>query len=149
MHIIAAKAVALGEALTEEYKEYQTQVVKNAAALAEALIEEGFELVSGGTDNHLMLLKLVNEGITGKELEHRLDEVHITANKNTIPNDPQSPFVTSGVRLGSPAVTTRGFKEAEMGMVAKWINLAINDFDANKDKISEEVQALCAKFPIY
>jgi len=149
MHIIAAKAVALGEALTDEFKEYQAQVVKNAAALCKGLKNEGLEIVSGGTDNHLMLLKLVNKGITGKELEHRLDEVHITANKNTIPNDPQSPFVTSGVRLGSPAVTTRGFKEAEMGMVAKWINLAINDFDANKDKISEEVQALCAKFPIY
>ena len=149
MHIIAAKAVALGEALTDEFKEYQAQVVKNAAALCKGLQNEGLEIVSGGTDNHLMLLKLVNKGITGKELEHRLDEVHITANKNTIPNDPQSPFVTSGVRLGSPAVTTRGFKEAEMGMVAKWINLAINDFDANKDKISEEVQALCAKFPIY
>ncbi len=149
MHIIAAKAVALGEALTDEFKEYQTQVVKNAAALCKGLQNEGLEIVSGGTDNHLMLLKLVNKGITGKELEHHLDEVHITANKNTIPNDPQSPFVTSGVRLGSPAVTTRGFKEAEMEMVAKWINLAINDFDANKDKISEEVQALCAKFPIY
>ena len=149
MHIIAAKAVALGEALTDEFKEYQTQVVKNAAALCDGLKKQGLEIVSGGTDNHLMLLKLLNKGITGKELEHRLDEVHITANKNTIPNDPQSPFVTSGVRLGTPAVTTRGFKEAEMEKVAKWINLAITDFDANKDKISEEVQALCAKFPIY
>ncbi len=149
MHIIAAKAVALGEALTDDFKAYQTQVVKNAAALCDGLKNEGLEIVSGGTDNHLMLLKLVNKGITGKELEHRLDEVHITANKNTIPNDPQSPFVTSGVRLGSPAVTTRGFKEAEMAKVAKWINLAINDFDAQKDIISEEVQALCAQFPIY
>ena len=149
MHIIAAKAVALGEALTEEYKEYQTQVVKNAAALAEALTEEGFELVSGGTDNHLMLLKLVNEGITGKELEHRLDEVHITANKNTIPNDPQSPFVTSGLRIGTPAVTTRGFKEAEMKKIAHWIRLVVSDFEANKEQISKEVQELCAKFPIY
>ena len=149
MHIIAAKAVALGEALTDEFKEYQAQVVKNAAALCDALENEGLEIVSGGTDNHLMLLKLLNTGITGKELEHRLDEVHITANKNTIPNDPQSPFVTSGVRLGTPAVTTRGFKEAEMQKIAKWIKLAITDFDANKDKISEEVQALCAKFPIY
>ena len=149
MHIIAAKAVALGEALTDEYKEYQTQVVKNAAALAKALTDEGFELVSGGTDNHLMLLKLVKEGITGKELEHRLDEVHITANKNTVPNDPQSPFVTSGVRLGTPAVTTRGFKEAEMKKIAHWIREVVDDFDGNKDRIAAEVQELCEKFPIY
>ena len=149
MHIIAAKAVALGEALTPEYKEYQQQVVKNAAALASALTEEGFELVSGGTDNHLMLLKLVKEGITGKELEHRLDEVHITANKNTIPNDPQSPFVTSGLRIGTPAVTTRGFKEGEMKKIAHWIRLVVSDFEANKEQISKEVQELCAKFPIY
>ncbi len=149
MHIIAAKAVALGEALTPEYKQYQEQVVKNAAALAEALTEEGFELVSGGTDNHLMLLKLVNEGITGKELEHRLDEVHITANKNTIPNDPQSPFVTSGLRIGTPAITTRGFKEAEMKKIAHWIRLVVSDFEANKEQISKEVGELCAQFPIY
>ena len=149
MHIIAAKAVALGEALTEEYKEYQKQVVKNAAALADALIKEGFEIVSGGTDNHLMLLKLVNEGITGKELEHRLDEVHITANKNTIPNDPQSPFITSGLRLGSPAVTTRGFKEAEMVKIAHWIRLVVDDFEGNKELVSKEVTELCEKFPIY
>ena len=149
MHIIAAKAVALGEALTPEFKEYQKQVVKNAAALCDGLINNGFDIVSGGTDNHLMLLKLVKNGITGKELEHRLDEVHITANKNTVPNDPQSPFVTSGVRLGTPAVTTRGFKEPEMAKIANWISLAVNDFDAQKDKISEEVQALCAQFPIY
>lgn len=149
MHIIAAKAVALGEALTPEFKAYQEQVVKNAAALCDGLKSEGFEIVSGGTDNHLMLLKLIKNGITGKELEHRLDEVHITANKNTVPNDPQSPFVTSGVRLGSPAVTTRGFKEAEMQKVAKWISLAVNDFDAKKAEISDEVQALCAQFPIY
>ncbi|MEE1075470.1 MAG: serine hydroxymethyltransferase, partial [Acutalibacteraceae bacterium] len=149
MHIIAAKAVALGEALIPEFVEYQKQVVKNAAALCDGLKAEGFDIVSGGTDNHLMLLKLIKNGITGKELEHRLDEVHITANKNTVPNDPQSPFVTSGVRLGSPAVTTRGFKEAEMQKVAKWISLAVNDFDAKKAQISEEVQALCAQFPIY
>ena len=149
MHIIAAKAVALGEALAPEFKEYQKQVIKNAAALCDGLKANGFDIVSGGTDNHLMLLKLLGTGITGKELEHRLDEVHITANKNTIPNDPQSPFVTSGVRLGSPAVTTRGFKEGEMAKIANWITLAINDFDAKKDQISEEVQALCANFPIY
>ena len=149
MHIIAAKAVALGEALSPEFKEYQAQVVKNAAALAEALTEQGFELVSGGTDNHLMLLKLVNEGITGKELEHRLDEVHITANKNTIPNDPQSPFVTSGLRIGTPAVTTRGFKEAEMKQIARWIREVVDDSEGNKERISKEVGELCAKFPIY
>ncbi len=149
MHIIAAKAVAFGEALTPEFKAYQTQIVKNAAVLADALMKEGFDLVSGGTDNHLMLLKLVKNGITGKELEHRLDEVHITANKNTIPNDPQSPFITSGLRIGTPAVTTRGFKEAEMLQIAKWIRDAVNDFDASKDRISAEVQDLCAQYPIY
>lgn len=149
MHIIAAKAVALGEALKPEFTEYQKQVVKNTAALCEGLKAEGFDIVSGGTDNHLLLLKLIKNGITGKELEHRLDDVHITANKNTVPNDPQSPFVTSGVRLGSPAVTTRGFKEAEMQKIAKWISLAVNDFEASKATISEEVQALCALFPIY
>ena len=106
-------------------------------------------MVSGGTDNHLMLLKLIKEGITGKELEHRLDEVHITANKNTVPNDPQSPFITSGVRLGTPAVTTRGFKEPEMLKIAHWIRLVTDDFEASKDKVSQEVQELCAKFPIY
>ena len=114
MHIIAAKAVALGEALTPEFREYQQQILKNSKALCSALQDEGFDIVSGGTDNHLILLKLIKNGITGKELEHRLDEVHITANKNTVPNDPQSPFVTSGLRVGTPAVTTRGFKEAEM-----------------------------------
>ncbi|MBR6509187.1 MAG: serine hydroxymethyltransferase [Clostridia bacterium] len=149
MHIIAAKAVALGEALTPEFKEYQTQVVKNAATLCQSLKDEGLEIVSGGTDNHLMLLKLVNAGITGKELEHRLDEVHITANKNTVPNDPQSPFVTSGVRLGTPAVTTRGFKENEMKLIANWISAIVKDYDANKDYVSNAVQELCAKFPIY
>ena len=149
MHIIAAKAVALGEALTPEFKAYQTQIVKNASTLANALLREGFELVSGGTDNHLMLLKLVKDGITGKELEHRLDEVHITANKNTVPNDPQSPFITSGLRIGTPAVTTRGFKEPEMEQIAKWIKETVYDFDASKNRISQEVQELCAKFPIY
>lgn len=149
MHIIAAKAVALGEALTDEFKEYQQQIVKNAAALAEALTAGGIKLVSGGTDNHLMLLNLVDEGITGKELEHRLDEVHITANKNTIPRDPQSPFVTSGLRIGTPAVTTRGFKEPEMKLIAGWIIDVIRDFENSKDRISAEVQALCEKFPIY
>ena len=149
MHIIAAKAVALGEALTNEFKAYQEQIVKNAAVLSKELMARGIELVSGGTDNHLMLLKLVNKGITGKELEHRLDEVHITANKNTIPNDPESPFVTSGLRIGTPAVTTRGFKEPEMKLIAGWIADIIDDFDANKERVSREVQELCKKFPIY
>lgn len=149
MHIIAAKAVALGEALTPEFKEYQTQIVKNAAALCEGLKAEGLDIVSGGTDNHLMLLKLIKNGITGKELEHRLDEVHITANKNTVPCDPQSPFITSGLRIGTPAVTTRGFKEREMAKIAKWISTAITDFDNNKDRISDEVEELCSHFPIY
>lgn len=149
MHIIAAKAVALGEALTDEFKEYQKQVVKNAAVLADELSRRGVDIVSGGTDNHLMLLDLRSKGITGKELEHRLDEVRITANKNTIPNDPQSPFVTSGLRIGTPAVTTRGFKEPEMKLIAGWISDIINDFDGNKDRVLGEVQTLCEKFPLY
>lgn len=149
MHIIAAKAVALGEALTEEFKNYQKQVVKNAAVLADELMKHGIDIVSGGTDNHLMLLDLRNKGITGKELEHRLDEVRITANKNTIPNDPQSPFVTSGLRMGTPAVTTRGFKEPEMELIAGWISDIINDFDGNKDRVLSEVQSLCERFPLY
>ncbi len=149
MHIIAAKAVALGEAMTPEFKEYQTQIVKNAKTLCGALINEGLDIVSGGTDNHLMLLKLIKNGITGKELEKRLDEVHITANKNTVPNDPQSPFVTSGVRVGTPAVTTRGFKEPEMLKIAKWISDAVNDFDNSKERIAAEVSELCSHFPIY
>ena len=149
MHIIAAKAVALGEALTEEFKNYQKQVVKNAAVLADELIKQGIDIVSGGTDNHLMLLDLRNKGITGKELERRLDEVRITANKNTIPNDPQSPFVTSGLRIGTPAVTTRGFKEPEMELIAGWISDIINDFDGNKDRVLSEVQSLCERFPLY
>ncbi len=149
MHIIAAKAVALGEALTEEFKEYQTQIVKNAKVLASELIKNGVKLVSNGTDNHLMLLDLTNTGITGKELEKRLDEVHITANKNTIPNDPQSPFVTSGLRIGTPAVTSRGFKEDEMVKIAKFITDVIFDYDNSKDRITNEVIELCKKFPIY
>ena len=149
MHIITAKAVALGEALTEEFKNYQKQVVKNAAVLADELMKHGIDIVSGGTDNHLMLLDLRNKGITGKELEHRLDEVRITANKNTIPNDPQSPFVTSGLRIGTPAVTTRGFKEPEMELIAGWISDIINDFDGNKDRVLSEVQSLCERFPLY
>ena len=149
MHIIAAKAVALGEALTPKFREYQQQILKNSKALCSALQDEGFDIVSGGTDNHLILLKLIKNGITGKELEHRLDEVHITANKNTVPNDPQSPFVTSGLRVGTPAVTTRGFKEAEMKDIARWIALCANDFEPNKEIITGEVTELCSRYPIY
>ncbi len=149
MHIIAAKAVALGEALTDEFRVYQQNVVKNAAALCRGLMDRGLSIVSGGTDNHLMLLKLTETGVTGKELEHRLDEVHITANKNTIPNDPQSPFVTSGLRLGTPAVTTRGFGTAEMDKIAGWIYDTVYDFENSRERVSREVQALCEQFPIY
>ena len=149
MHIIAAKAVAFGEALTPEFKEYQQQILKNSKALCSALQGEGFDIVSGGTDNHLILIKLIKNGVTGKELEHRLDEVHITANKNTVPNDPQSPFVTSGLRVGTPAVTTRGFKEPEMASIAKWIALCATDFEPNKEKITNEVTELCSRYPIY
>lgn len=149
MHIIAAKAVAFGEALTDEFKDYQKQVVKNAAVLADELMKRGVNIVSGGTDNHLMLLDLRSKGITGKELEHRLDEVRITANKNTIPNDPQSPFVTSGLRIGTPAVTTRGFKEPEMKLIAGWISDIINDFDGNRERVLGEVQKLCKNYLLY
>ena len=149
MHIIAAKAVALGEALTDEFKEYQKQIVKNAACLAEALTEEGFNIVSGGTDNHLMLLDLRSMNLTGKEFEHMLDEVHITANKNTIPADPQSPFVTSGLRIGTPAVTSRGFKEPEMKKIAHWLKLVATDFEYSKETITKDVIELCNQFPIY
>ena len=149
MHIIAAKAVALGEALKPEFKEYQTQVVKNAKALSEALLAKGFDLVSGGTDNHLMLVDLRKTGITGKELEHNLDEVHITANKNTVPDEPLSPFVTSGLRLGTPAVTTRGFKEPEMEKIAGWIRDVAFDFKNSKARVIEEVTATCKQFPLY
>ncbi|MBE6729079.1 MAG: serine hydroxymethyltransferase [Ruminococcaceae bacterium] len=149
MHIIAAKAVALGEALTEGFKEYQKQIIKNADCLARELKEKGFNIVSGGTDNHLMLLDLRNMNLTGKEFEHMLDEVHITANKNTIPADPQSPFVTSGLRIGTPAVTTRGFKDAEMKKIANWLYLIATDFENSKEKVTAEVIELCKQFPIY
>jgi len=149
MHIIAAKAVAFGEALQPEFKEYQQQIIKNATALAKALTDKGFRLVSGGTDNHLMLLDLRDKGVTGKELEHRLDEVHITVNKNAIPNDPQSPFITSGVRIGTPAITSRGFKEEQMELIAGWIADVVNDFEGQKERVTKEVIALCEQFPIY
>ncbi|MBQ3127456.1 MAG: serine hydroxymethyltransferase [Clostridia bacterium] len=149
MHIIAAKAVAFGEAMTDEFKAYQQQVVKNASVLCEALKKEGFRIVSNGTDNHLMLVDLRNFDITGKEMEHRLDEVHITVNKNTVPNETQSPFVTSGLRIGTPAVTSRGFKEAEMLKIAEWVKLVATDFEGSKERVTKEVTELCAKFPIY
>jgi glycine hydroxymethyltransferase len=149
MHVIAAKAVSFKEAMEPSFKEYQNQIVKNAAALAEGLMEEGMQLVSGGTDNHLMLVDLRKQNVTGKDAEKLLDKVRITANKNTIPNDPQSPFVTSGIRLGTPAVTTRGMKEADMKQIAKAIRLAVEDFDNNKDKVLAIVDDLCTKYPLY
>ena len=149
MHIIAAKAVAFGEAMTDEFKAYQRQIVANAKTLCEALKEEGFRIVSGDTDNHLMLIDLRPFNVTGKEFEHRLDEVHITVNKNAIPNDPEKPFVTSGIRVGTPAVTSRGFKEPEMRMIAKWLKDVAVDFEANKDRVTAEVLALCEKYPLY
>lgn len=149
MHIIAAKAVCFKEALSDEFKEYQNQIVKNAKALSGALIKNGFDLVSGGTDNHLMLLDLRSMPITGKQAEHMLDEVGITANKNAIPFDPEKPFVTSGVRLGTPAVTSRGMKEEDMAEIAELISLTLKDFDANKDGVASRVRALCDKYPLY
>ncbi len=149
MHVIAAKAVCFGEALQPEFKEYQKQVAANAKALAAGLMNRGVNLVSGGTDNHLMLVDLRGTDVTGKELQNRLDEVYITANKNTVPNEPLSPFVTSGVRLGTPAVTTRGFKEPEMDQIAQFITWAITDFDAKAPEIREGVNAICKKFPLY
>ena len=149
MHIIAAKAVCFGEALKPEFREYQHRIVKNAKVLADALLEEGFDLVTGGTDNHLMLVDLRPMKITGKEFEKRLDEVHITVNKNAIPNDPEKPFVTSGVRVGTPAVTTRGFGEAEMKQIAHWFKLVATDFEASADTVRAEVAELCRRFPLY
>lgn len=150
MHVIAAKAVALGEALKPEFKTYQQQVVKNAAALADGLVKRGMKLVSGGTDNHLALVDLREMGdLTGKELERRLDEVRITVNKNKVPGDPRSPFQTSGIRVGSPAVTSRGFTEADMDQVAEYVALAATDFEASKDKILAGVAELTAAHPIY
>ena len=148
-HIIAAKAVCFGEALKPEFKTYAQQVVKNAQVLAEELVKSGFRLVSGGTDNHLMLIDVRNFHITGKEFEQRLDEVQITTNKNAIPNDPEKPFVTSGIRVGTPAVTSRGFKEAEMVQISRWLTEIASDFEGNKDRVRAEVDALCKKFPIY
>ena len=149
MHIIAAKAVCLGEALKPEFKAYQQQVVKNAATLADELIKQGFRLVSGGTDNHLMLVDVRNFHITGKEMEHRLDEVYITVNKNAIPNDPEKPFVTSGIRVGTPAATSRGFKEPEMVKIGQMMGMVARDFEGTADQVRAEVNDLCARFPIY
>ena len=149
MHTIAAKAVCFKEALSPKFKTYQAQIVKNAAALAQGLIDNGFNLVSGGTDNHLILLDLSDTEITGKDAEHMLDEVGITVNKNAIPFDKRSPFITSGIRLGTPATTTRGFTEDDMKEVAELIKLTLTDFEKNKDEVASRVHALCEKHPLY
>ena len=149
MHIIAAKAVCFKEAMQPEFKAYAEQIVKNCAALADGLVKRGHKLVSGGTDNHVMLMNLREDGVTGKELEHNLDEVHITVNKNTIPGEPLSPFVTSGIRIGTAAVTTRGLKEDDMDVIAECISLVIKDFEGNKDAVLAKVAALCEKYPLY
>ena len=149
MHIIAAKAVCFGEALKPEFKEYQAKIVENCAALAKGLTSRGVNLVSGGTDNHLGLVDLRGTGVTGKELEHRMDEIHITANKNAVPNDPEKPFVTSGVRLGTAAVTTRGLNAEDMDVIANCIYLCITDFEANKAMLNETVAGICKKYPLY
>lgn len=148
-HVIAAKAVCFGEALKPEFREYQKQIVKNAHALAEAMLEQGFDLVSGGTDNHLMLVDLRKYGLTGKEVQNRLDQVYITVNKNGIPNDPQKPGITSGIRIGTPAVTTRGLKESEMREIAELIYLACVDFENKAEEIRKRVTEICGRYPIY
>ena len=149
MHVIAGKAICLGEALKPEFKAYQEQVVKNAKALSAALIDEGFDILTGGTDNHLMLVDLRNMDISGKELQNRCDEAYITLNKNTVPNDPRSPFVTSGVRIGTPAVTTRGMVESDMKDIAHLIHMIATDYDAKADEVREQVRAICGAHPIY
>lgn len=149
MHIIAAKAVCFKEAMQPEFKAYAEQIVKNCKALADGLVKRGHKLVSGGTDNHVMLMDLREDGVTGKELEHNLDEVHITVNKNTIPGEPLSPFVTSGIRIGTAAVTTRGLVEEDMDVIAECISLVIKDFEGNKDAVLAKVAALCEKYPLY
>ena len=149
MHVIAAKAVCFGEALKPEFKEYQAQIIKNAKVLSEELIKYGFNLVSNGTDNHLMLVDLRNKKITGKELEERLDNVGITLNKNSVPFDTEKPSITSGVRIGTPAVTTRGFKEEEMKKIAELINMTVENYNEKQEEIKEEVEKLCNRFPLY
>jgi glycine hydroxymethyltransferase len=148
-HVIAAKAMCFGEALKPEFKAYQTQVVKNAKALSAALIKQGFDILTGGTDNHLMLVDLRNMNISGKELQNKCDEAFITLNKNTVPNDPRSPFVTSGVRIGTPAVTTRGLVESDMEKIAELVYLVATDFDNKADYVRSEVTKICEKYPIY
>jgi len=148
MHVIASKAVCFKEALSDDFKAYQKQIIDNAQALANGLMKRGVDIVSGGTDNHLMLVDLKSLGLTGKQAEKMLDEVHITCNKNTIPNDPQSPFVTSGVRLGTPSATTRGLKEEDMDRIAEAIALTLKDFDANKEKAKAIVDEITAKYPL-
>ena len=149
MHVIAGKAVCFKEALEPEFKTYQEQVIKNAKVLAEELQKHGFKLLSDGTDNHLILIDLRNKGITGKELEVRLDDVGITINKNSIPYDPEKPSITSGIRIGTPAVTTRGFKEGEMKKIANLINETVNNYETKKEEIRKEVQKICKEFPLY
>ncbi len=149
MHVIAGKAVCLGEALKPEFQDYGRRIVENASALADGLLKRGVKLVSGGTDNHLMLVDLSGLELTGKELEHRLDTVYITANKNTVPNEQRSPFVTSGVRLGTPAITTRGLNTGDMDIIAECISLAIHDFEASEDKIRGMVTGICDRYPLY
>lgn len=149
MHVIAGKAVCFGEALKPEFKEYQKQIIKNAKKLSEELIKYGFNLVSGGTDNHLILIDLRNKGITGKELEERLDSIGITVNKNSVPFDTEKPTITSGIRIGTPAVTTRGFKENEMIEIAKLINMTVEDYEGRKEEIRKEVSDICKRFPLY
>ena len=149
-HVIAAKAVCFGEALKPEYKTYQEQVVKNARALAEELMKRGFKLISSGTDNHLMLVDLTNfSDVSGKDMQNRCDEVNITLNKNSIPREPRSPFVTSGVRIGTPAITTRGFKEEDMAVIADCLYKVVSDFEGTKEEVRAQVSALTKKYPIY
>ncbi len=151
MHIIAAKAVAFKEAMSSEFTEYQKQVVRNASAMADAFIKRGYKVVSGGTDNHLFLLDLVDKGITGKDADAALGRAYITVNKNAVPNDPRSPFVTSGLRLGSPAITTRGFKEAQVEMMVGWMCQVLEDIENEEviAEVREKVKALCKEFPVY
>ena len=149
MHVIAAKAVSFGEALTDEFKDYQKRIIDNSQALAASLKAHNINIVSGGTDNHLILLDLRGTGVTGKELEHRLDEINITANKNAIPNDPESPFITSGIRVGTPAATSRGLGVDDFTKIGELIALAISDFENKQDYIKQSVAEICAKYPLY
>ncbi len=151
MHIIAAKAVAFKEAMQPEFRAYQQQVILNAKAMAKVFVDRGFDVVSGGTDNHLMLVSLIPKGITGKAADAALNKAHITVNKNAVPNDPQSPFVTSGIRVGTPAPTTRGFKETEVTEIAGWMCDVMENMDDEKviAAVREKVSALCQRFPVY